>query len=134
MSRSGYSDDCDGFGLIRWRGAVAAAIRGTRGQEMLHGLASALDAMPEKRLITGALIQQGEVCALGALGLACGRVEDMQQVDPEDPEQVAGFFGIAEALAKEIQFVNDEYYDPTPEARWQRMRAWVADCIAEREP
>ena len=43
MSRSGYTDDVDGWDLIRWRGAVTAAIRGTRGQELLHGLAAALD-------------------------------------------------------------------------------------------
>lgn len=127
MSRSGYSDDCDGWALIRWRGAVAAAIRGTRGQELLHGLAAALDAMPEKRLIANELItSDGAVCALGALGVACGRVEEMRKVDPEDREQVAGFFGISEALAAEIQFLNDEqWYGGTPEMRWQRMREWV---------
>ena len=44
MSRSEYSEDCDSNWLmIQWRGAVASAIRGQRGQtflyEMLHALA-----------------------------------------------------------------------------------------------
>ena len=32
MSRSGYTDECDGWELVRWRGAVNSAIRGKRGQ------------------------------------------------------------------------------------------------------
>lgn len=127
MSRSGYTDECDGWDLIRWRGAVAAAIRGTRGQELLHGLASALDAMPDKRLIAEELVNaDGEVCALGALGVTCYGVDAVRTVDPEDYEQVARFFGIAEALAREVQYVNDEIvYAETPEQRWHRVRRWV---------
>lgn len=45
MSRSGYDDCCDGWGLIRWRGAVAAAIKGSRGRKLLADMAAALDAM-----------------------------------------------------------------------------------------
>lgn len=132
MSRSGYTDDCDGWDLIRWRGAVKAAIRGTRGQELLHGLATALDAMPDKRLIAHRLTDDnGGVCALGALGRACGRAEAMLDVDPEDYEQVARFFGVSEALAREVQYINDEFYDDSPKARWRRVRQWVADNISE---
>jgi hypothetical protein len=36
MSRSGYSDDLENWSLIRWRGAVASAIRGRRGQAFLR--------------------------------------------------------------------------------------------------
>lgn len=135
MSRSGYSDDLDQWALIKWRGAVAAAIRGQRGQELLHGLASALDALPEKRLIAHELITDThEVCALGALGVACQRVEALAAVDPEDYEQVARFFNIAEALAREVQYVNDDcgpWEGETPEARWTRVRRWVAEQITE---
>lgn len=35
MSRSGYSDDCYGWELICWRGAVNSAIKGKRGQSFL---------------------------------------------------------------------------------------------------
>ncbi|KVE37352.1 hypothetical protein [Burkholderia sp. TSV86] len=126
MSRSGYSDDCDGWDLIRWRGAVASAIKGARGQAFLRELADALDAMPEKRLIANELqTADGEFCTIGVLGHARGI--DMSKLDPDDRDSVSAAFGIAPALAAEIVFENDEacWYDETPEARWHRMRNWV---------
>lgn len=53
MSRSGYSND--GENIAMWRGQVASAIRGKRGQAFLRELVEALDAMPEKRL-TGTIL------------------------------------------------------------------------------
>ena len=52
---------------------------------------------------------------------------DMSRVDYEDPECVAQFFGIARALAAEIEYMNDEgtFRPETPRARWERMRSWV---------
>lgn len=136
MSRSGYSDSCEGWALIRWRGAVNAAIRGKRGQSALQELAQALDALPEKRLAANSLVTaEGEYCTLGALGRARGM--DMAAIDADDRGAVAGAFGIAEALAAEIMYMNDEnpfFYGTTPEAaerRWQYMRKWVADQLKE---
>jgi hypothetical protein len=54
MSRSGYSDEGDHWDMIRWRGAVKSAMRGKRGQAFLRELRDTLDAMPEKRLVSGA--------------------------------------------------------------------------------
>ncbi|WP_256576270.1 hypothetical protein [Pseudomonas sp. KK4] len=68
MSRSGYSDDCENWSLICWRGAVNSAIKGKRGQAFLIELRDALDAMPVKRLTTNTLEADGEFCTLGALG------------------------------------------------------------------
>jgi hypothetical protein len=139
MSRSQYTDECDGWDLIRYRGAVRAAMRGRRGQELLHGLASALDALPDKQLIAGDLItDDGDVCTLGALGvvagrIAAGRADALRQVDPEDYEQVAKFFGVAEALVREVMYENDEYRHETSRARWRRMRAWVERHIQRDE-
>lgn len=108
MSRSGYSDDCDGWALIRWRGAVTSAIRGRRGQATLREILQALDALPEKRLASESLVTaEGDFCTLGALGRARGI--DMDPIDPEDRASVAHVFGVAEALAAEIMFLNDEY-------------------------
>ena len=55
----------------------------------------------------------------------------MKEIDPEDPPQVAAAFDIAECLAQEIVYKNDEdgYYGETPEQRWIRMRAWVVKQI-----
>jgi len=136
MSRSGYSEDLDNWDLIRWRGRVASAIRGKRGQQFLNDLAVALDALPEKSLIAEELESDGAVCAIGSLGRARGL--DMSKIDPEEPEQVAGAFGIATCLAQEVAYENDEgAYRETPEQRWTRMRAWVERNIkrehAERE-
>lgn len=128
MSRSGYNDDIDNWQLIKWRGMVASSIRGKRGQKFLKDLLDALDAMPEKRLIADELEAQGEVCAIGSLGKARGL--NMETIDPEDPPQVAEAFNIAECLAQEVVYENDEgKRRETPEERWARMRKWVASKI-----
>jgi hypothetical protein len=164
VSRSGYVDDmCDEWALIRYRGAVASAIRGKRGQAFLREMLAALDAMPEKRLTAGALVfdgqpdipwnpypqedvivggdqlvtgrgeavRVGDVCAMGCLGRARGA--KMDDVDAHDPPQVAGLFGIAEALAREIAYVNDEdwYGAESPERRFARVRKWIVGNILE---
>lgn len=132
MSRSGYVDDCDNWQLIKWRGQVASAIRGKRGQQLLRDTLAALDAMPEKRLVASELeTAEGEVCTLGAVGRMRGL--DLSAIDPEDSELVAQEFGIAEQLAREIVYENDERvpYGETPEQRWTRMREWVVKHIKE---
>ena len=82
MSRSGYSYDIDHKDLAMWRGQVASAIRGKRGQLFLRDMLAALDAMSEKRLITNELIRDGEVCALGSVAVTRGL--DVSDVDPYD--------------------------------------------------
>lgn len=133
MTRSGYSDDCEQWSLIRWRGAVASSLRGERGQAFLKEMIVALDALPEKTLVENALEANGEVCAMGAVGLKRGI--DMSKIDPEDREQVAEAFGISPAMAAEIAYLNDEYGDwreETPHTRWQRMRDWAEKNLKER--
>lgn len=144
MSRSGYSEDCDDtWQTMMWRGRVASAIRGRRGQKLLLDLVEALDALPEKRLITEELIREtGEVCALGAVGLKRG--VNMWPLNPEfdkwgmlddseeHSENVADAFNVAPCLVREIAFENDEAWAHiTPEERWRRMRAWA---VARLQP
>lgn len=147
MSRSGYSDDCDGWDLIRWRGAVASAIRGKRGQAFLREALAALDALPEKRLVSNDLVvvdgdddlaEETNVCLLGAVGL--GRRLDLRGIDPEDREKVAGIFGIPYSFACEIMHENDEHFSwdieqrrsvpETPEQRFMRMRRWIEASLS----
>ena len=126
MSRSGYSDDIDQWQLIRWRGAVASAMRGRRGQAFLQEMLAALDALPEKKLIAEAIETEGAVCAIGAVGKARGL--NMAGLDPEDHETVAARFGVPHSLACEIFWENDEAYwrgSETPEQRFIRVREWV---------
>jgi|SRR5580698_4917971 hypothetical protein len=138
MSRSGYTDDGDN--LAMWRGMVASATRGRRGQRFFRDLVGALDEMPNKRLIAKELRREDEeVCAIGALGVARG--VDLSKIDPECPDQVAPAFDIAECLAQEVVYMNDESFDChwdkrtgksiqyTPEERWQKMREWAAKQI-----
>lgn len=141
MSRSGYhDDDYDPWATIRWRGAVASAIRGKRGQAFLREALAALDSLPAKRLIAndlivtegdGGLAEEANVCLIGAVGLQ--RRLDMREIDPEDNETVAGAFGIPHALACEIMWTNDEgaWSKETPEDRFLRVRAWVISKIGQ---
>jgi len=156
-------DMSDEWAAIRYRGAVSSAVRGKRGQAFLREMLAALDAMPEKRLAAGALVFDGQpdipwnpypeedvivggdqlvtgrgevvhigdVCAMGCLGKARG--VQMDRIDAYDPPQVAGLFGIAEALAREVSYVNDEdwYGVSAPERRFARVRNWIVSNIRE---
>lgn len=139
MSRSGYIDDDEHDpGFARWRGAVRRAINGRRGQAFLREMLAALDAMPEKALITSELVDEaGGVCAIGAVCKA--RAMDVSGIDESDPEEVAAAVGISRAMASEIAYQNDEC-DPfvwngnvrvheTADQRYVRVRAWVEKQI-----
>jgi hypothetical protein len=119
MSRSGYSDDFgddDPWALIRYRGAVKSAIKGKRGQALLRELLAALDAMPEKRLVAGELEAEGSFCALGLVGQLRGL--NLASIDTYDVETLGPKFNIAEALAREIMWVNDDHVN---DWRWEEV-------------
>lgn len=147
MSRSGYSDDCSGRELNLWRQAVNRAVKGKRGQAFLREALEALDAMPEKRLATDSLREPetGQFCTLGAVGAARGI--DLKPLEYSERDGIAQGFGIAEALAAEIMYENDEgahtsryidgrwsYAPETPEERWTRMRAWIVRLLEGATP
>ncbi len=138
MSRSGYSDECENIAL--WRGAVDRAIQGKRGQAFLREMLDALDALPEKRLIAHELKRDdGAVCALGSVGVRRGI--QMPKLDPDEAEDwgvegVGKLFGIADSMAREIQYVNDEanYRPETDDQRFVRVRKWVCDQLFNAAP
>ena len=126
MSRHGYSDECEN--LAMWRGIIASASRGKRGQAFFRALLAALDAMPDKRLVEGELqTEEGAVCALGCLGKARG--VDLESVETSDWPALGELFDIAPQLAQEVMFVNDEYGARAPENRWRLVRDWTARQI-----
>ena len=141
MSRSGYSDDfgCgDVLELGRYRGQVLSAIRGKRGQRFIKELAKSLDEMPIKELHAELFQEQDKFCAIGVLGNSKGI--DLSTLDPEDdvtPYIISDYFDIAEQLAREVMFENDNcvqffhcdnnyapHQESTPEFRWKYMRKW----------
>ena len=109
-------------------------------QAFLKELLAALDALPKPELIAHDLIKGDEVCAIGSVGLARGT--DMSDLDPEWSSDIAERFGIADALVREIEFINDENYypgydrrldpDEPLEARFTRVRKWVESQIVAR--
>jgi len=134
VSRSGLVDDYENdWSQIRWRGQVASAIRGKRGQAFLRDLIAALDAMPQKRLIANDIVvvdevsQETNVCALGSVLLRRGVPTGF--IDPDDDdhrEELAGYLNIAPALVSEVEWLNDDgLWGPTPEERWQFIRDWA---------
>ncbi len=136
MSRSGYYEDGDDqWATICWRGAVASALRGKRGQAFLREMLAAMDALPEKKLIVGDLVDKdGCACALGTVAIARGL--DVSEVDPEDYAAVAPLFGIADAMAREVMYENDECGPghETPEHRFERVRRWIIHGLIDWEP
>lgn len=111
MSRSGLFED-DGEDPLahgRWRGAVASAIRGKRGQAFLRELAEALDAMPQKWLVAGELqSEDGCNCTLGVI--ASKRGLDVTSMDIDDYDFIAGSLGVNAKIAQEIMWENDEAF------------------------
>lgn len=159
MSRSGYCDDFgddDPLELGRYRAQVMSAIRGKRGQTLLRELLAALDAMPDKQLVAGELEADGQFCALGVVGQARGL--NLASIDTYDVESLGPKFNIAEQLAREIMWVNDDHVSATKwveveicgpiqswrdrfygfnapnenagAERWAEVRNWVAQHIA----
>lgn len=141
MGRSGYSDDYDydDNSIYLYRGAVASAFRGKRGQAFLLEALAALDAIPEKKLAAESLkFGDGAVCTLGAVavkrGLSADKIERLDaQFEDENQDYVAKEFGIATCMVREIVYMNDEavWNKETPERRFERMRAWI---ISEVRP
>lgn len=132
MSRSGYSDDLDPLDLGRWRGIIASATRGKRGQKFFRDLVAALDAMPVKALVESVLEKEGAVCALGALARYRGLA--LPELDTYDHEGLGEAFGVAHQLAQEVMFENDDAWPArraTPEERWRLVRAWAAKQVSD---
>ena len=130
MGRHEYTEDGENWEIIRWRGMVASATRGQRGRRLLRELREALDAMPEKRLIKGALVtEDGECCALGSVLVARGE-PSAHEIDSEgNNDFLAEKFDVAECLVQEIEWVNDESDALTPEDRWKDVSLWVDKCL-----
>lgn len=140
MTRTSYNESENPIGYV-WDATVARCIRGKPGQRALRALLAALEALPEKRLIDGALADRGEVCAIGALiaykqgaALDLPWVEAIDRLDGVDSvnytAELAKPYGMAWTLAWEIVNMNDDWFSHcTPEERYERILAWVRSQI-----
>jgi hypothetical protein len=131
MSRSNYSYEVDDQRqAIMCRGSVVSALRGARGQKLLKDIVVALDALPEPKLIAEELEADSCFCALGAVANLRG-VDFSKLNEHYAPHHLSKPLNIADALAAEVMYMNDEagMYNETPESRWARMRNWAQERI-----
>ena len=135
-------DDEHGIPDEFWYQALGRHLNGPQGQANLRRIRAALDALPEKVLISGTFCDGERVCAVGAL-VAYARAREGQtwhQVLAELPWDDDGYLletvrqgklaGLPRTLAEELANLNDEWWGHlTPEQRWERARKWVLDRI-----
>jgi hypothetical protein len=124
--------------LALWEHNVDASIKGKRGQKVLRELEAALEALPERRLIYGALAtREGDVCAIGALAKAKGVLpvalisrHEYETLGPNedwtesvDAGKRCGMTGV---LAWAVGSLNDvDLGHVDPEARYWAVLKWV---------
>lgn len=139
----------------RWEANLKRALNGRPGLAALQRLEAALLALPTKRLITGNIVSNGDVCALGALALQeqikygsadpwadlalnYGYLQDEDTADVEEVSVEIGVrHGMSRTLATYIAATNDEDWPAkTPEERYtwmlNRVRHWITESRAAR--
>jgi hypothetical protein len=116
--RINYTDDEDRPGQFAlWDANCQRSMQGRAGQAALRRLEAALVAMPEKRLGSGKLVaHDGEVCAIGALARAEGKLPEPEPLDPygfedDDVDDTAEFaearLGFPNLVAWKVVAFND---------------------------
>ena len=145
MSRFGECDDWDNETILaagRWTARFNAVLRGKPAQPFFRELEAALLAMSDKRLIEGALVRDGQVCALGQLlahrkeQSGMSRKQALAAIEREFPwgdseldiaTDAARITGMSVTFGELIQWMNDEDAGSglTPERRWQAMLDWT---------
>jgi hypothetical protein len=130
----GASDIEDQWAYICFRGAVASSLRGKRGQKFLKELITALESLPEKKLIGGELELNGQYCALGCVGASRGL--DMSTIDTWDYDKLSEIFNISPTMIREIEWINDETVyarlgEDKDEKRWKVVYDWAKSQVIE---
>ena len=135
---------------IRFRGQVASAIRGRRGQATLKQAAEAMERLPRRQLITGELCDGTGVCVVGAViyddfkskGLspkaAWNKLRGLSRKIGRDAYEIEEYavkeLGFTRALANEVQFENDEGagFGLDPRASYSGMLGWLRRMTSDR--
>jgi hypothetical protein len=130
--------------------SVENAIKGTRGQTLLREIEEALLMLPDKRLLSYTVCEDGKVCTLGAVailramkqgktfGMAAMELEDAavkrgQGHDDEGKDRTFRFLkkllDVKGCLAWTLVYENDEHSDSGRTRRYDYMLKWVQDRI-----
>lgn len=157
--RINYSDDEEFNGQFElWQANCQRSLKGKKGQQELRELEAALVALPEKRLIHGALRDDsGGVCAIACYAKHKG--VDLSRFDPEDESDEVGVAaGMPRLVAWSVVELNDILLDTvwelahgplnryeatykggiplirdmTPEERYEGVLAWVRQQLTAR--
>lgn len=147
MSRFEYLDDEDGLPWGMWEAIVSRALGGQRGQRALAEMEEALLALPEQKLIEGALANDEGVCGIGAL-IAHKRAKrdgiEMAAAMADMPRgEDGGIYetayagqaaGLKWTVAWHMAYLNDEtFHEATPEERYEKMLAWLRRAQGKAE-
>jgi len=126
VSRFNSDGDCDSNSnyVYLWDSRVRRIIEGKRGQRVLLELIEALLALPQRRLISGAIATPtGDVCTVGALAKKRGVNLDRDNLyarrdepprgwegDEEETADLGASLGITWTLAWQLGYMNDEQF------------------------
>lgn len=139
--------ECESNYAYLWPARVQQVIDGKRGQRILRELIDALLALPERRLIAGAIAKHGEVCAVGALAKKRGveltterdviidgkwgkHVFDEWEGGDQETAELGASLGMTWTLAWEIGYKNDVEFSPVQ----MPMKSVVLDVPIINEP
>lgn len=123
MSRITYNEEEDYPGQFElWQANVERSLGGRAGQQALRELLAALDALPEKRLIEGHLVKNGEVCTIGAL------IVEKKSIGRQREEVLAEFDAMLAGLASCL-CSHDRSTHATGTGACSACARWVADQV-----
>lgn len=123
-----YTEERRQYGI--WKSNLARQIYSQRGQTFLRELLAALEALPQKVLIAGAIAKRGAVCPFGALAVSRSTADGQDRelvladlskivVDPDLPgwegqdmdEWAQTVLDAPNMLAWQIPFENDSHLE-----------------------
>lgn len=111
-----------------WIAGATRALQGRRGQTFLYWLIKALDAMPEKELVSGQFrAAEGQFDALGVI--AAARDLDLYYIESWDHGRMGEILDIAGSLVVEVMEQNDQ---GVPVRDWHELCGPLPPWIPER--
>jgi hypothetical protein len=143
MSRF-YTDEPGDYPSHWFEQDLERRIASRNGQRALRDFRDALEAMPKRELVHGAIVTSaGGACAVGVYALAKGLdlsqyMDAVEEYGDVTTIEIGRRAGLAKALAIQIGYMNDEWF-PAPNRiggrgysdaqRWDGIHKWVVAHI-----